>query len=113
MNNFKLTTIAGLLLSSLTLNVSAAEADVAELDARVSIKVQQLIEVGLLPTSLEIEVLAGDIVDRQIESGEMTVELAVEKYELIPSLERYIKLKETIRLITEEGSGDGSGNEPK
>jgi hypothetical protein len=98
MNNAKMATMAGLLLTGLTANVSATEADVTQLNERVAARIQHLSAVGLLPTALEIEVITGDIVNSEVKSGDITVEQAVEKYELTPTLARYIQLKAAGRI---------------
>ena len=98
MNNVKMATMAGLLLTGLTANVSATEADVIQLNERVAASVQQLSAVGLLPTSLEIEVITGDIINGEVKAGDITVEQAVEKYELTPTLVRYIQIKAAGRI---------------
>lgn len=105
MNNMKLATIAGLLLTGFSANTLAAQADVALLDEKIAMRVQQLQTVGFLATSLEVESIAGDIVDEEVSSTDMTVEQAVEAYQLTPTLERYLQKKAAGRLIVQSGVG--------
>jgi hypothetical protein len=98
MKHLKLAVSIGLLVGSFAVN--AAQVDVNVLNEKVQLKVQQLDELGLLPSSLEIEVVTGDIVDKEVELTELTVEQAIEKYELTPTLERYILIKEAGRVGT-------------
>ena len=90
-----------LLLAGLPLLIASSsyanEQDVAELDAKVNEKVQQIEQTGLLPTSTEIEVIMGDIIDNEVQNGNLTIEQAIEKYQLTPTLERYIKIKDAGR----------------
>ena len=92
--------------------VSAAEADVEQLNERVDQKVAQIEATGLLPTTTEIEVITGDIVSDEVTSGAVTVEQAVEKYQLTPTLERYIKIKKVQEDIAVANKSSGSGREP-
>jgi len=105
MNNLKLTTIAGLLLTGFSANTLAAAADVALLDEKIEMRIQQLQAVGFLATSLEVETIAGDIVDEEVSSTDMTVAQAVETYQLTPTLERYLQKKAAGRLIVQSGAG--------
>lgn len=76
----------------------ADEQAVAELDAKVNARVQQLEEAGFLPTYQEIEMIKIDIVDAEIQLSGISAAEAVEKYQLTPMIERSVKMKETMRL---------------
>ncbi len=82
--------LALLLLSG---SVFATPADVAALDAKVALKVEQITDAGLIPTSIEIEVITGDIVYNEVETTEITVTQAVEKYQIVPEIARYVEIK--------------------
>ncbi len=114
MNN-KLTPLALLGLALTIPQVSADANDRAALNNRVDQHVQQITAMGLLPTALEIEVITGDIIDNEVVSTELTVDQAINKYELVPALARYIAIKEASRALPDivtNGSGDGNGDEP-
>jgi uncharacterized alpha/beta hydrolase family protein len=93
-------------------SANAADTDVNQLNQRVDQKVAQIEETGFLPTSTEIEVIAGDIVSEEVTSGEITVDQAVEKYQLTPTLERYIKIKKVQEDIADANKSAGGGREP-
>lgn len=88
--------------------VSAGEADVMQLDEKVNRKADAIAQTGLLPTATEMEVIKGDIVFDEMQKTGLTAEQAVKKYELTPTLERYIKIKHAQAAL----SGNGGGNEP-
>lgn len=94
----KKTNIALLLSIAVTGYASAGENDIAQLNAAVNEKVEQIENVGMLPTSLEIETITGDIVYGEIQSTDITIEQATSKYELTPTLERYITLKDAVQV---------------
>jgi hypothetical protein len=83
--------------------VLAADNDADLLEQRVNQRVQKIEQTGFLPTSVEIEAIAGDIVDEEVKTTDLTAAQAAEKYQLTPTLTRYIKIKETSREI---GAGD-------
>lgn len=89
----------------------AAESDVAALENKVAEKVAHIEASGILPTHDELEFIAADIVFDEIQQTGMSVKQAVEKYQLVPALERYIRIKKAATLIEPE-SGDGAGMEP-
>jgi hypothetical protein len=97
MKFIKLTTTIGLLLTCFTTN--ATENEVIQLNEKVEIRIQQLQEIGFLPTSLETETIVGDIVNEEVYSTNLTISQAVEKYELTPIIERYLQKKEADRII--------------
>jgi hypothetical protein len=104
MNNNKLSGFLGLMLA-VTTQANADENDIAVLNAKVDQQIQQIEQAGLLPTSIEIETIKGDIVDIEVETTDTTVDEAAVKYELTPTLERYIKLKEAGRTQFSHGGG--------
>lgn len=96
---------------AMTNTAYATDADVAQLNADVNQKVEKIAETGILPTSIEIEAITGDMVFAKVKATELTVEKAVEKYELTPTLERYIKIKKAQADLAEK-EGSGGGEEP-
>lgn len=95
--------VALLLSIAVTGYTSAGEIDIAQLNAAVNEKVAQIENLGILPTSLEIETIIGDIVDEEIKTTDITVKQAVLKYQLTPNLARYIKLKKAGRTQFSHG----------
>jgi hypothetical protein len=79
--------------------VQASDSDVTALDTKVNEKVTQIEETGLLPTSVEIEVIMGDIVVQEVQETDLTTDEAINKYQLTPTLERYIKIKEASQVL--------------
>jgi hypothetical protein len=96
MGKFKIFWVLGLTFAMLGQAV-ADENDIVRLNAKVGQKVQKIEEMGILPTSQEVETITGDIVDAEVETTGTTVEQATLKYGLTPTLIRYIKLKEAGR----------------
>ena len=84
-------------------SVIAADSDVDLLEQKINQRVRLIEDTGFLPTSVEIEAIAGDIVDEEVKLTNLTAEQAAQKYQLTPTLRRYIKIKETSREI---GAGD-------
>ncbi len=100
-------------------SANATDADVAQLNADVNQKVEQIAQTGILPTSIEIEAITGDMVFAKVKSTELTVEKAVEKYELTPTLERYVKIKKAQADLAaaekaeeDANKSNGAGEEP-
>jgi hypothetical protein len=91
-------------------SVNAADVDVIQLNEKVNQKVDQIAQTGLLPTSTEIEMITGDIVDHEVQATDLTVDEAVEKYQLTPTLERYIKIKKAQADLAAKSGG--AGEEP-
>lgn len=50
--------------------VNGADVDVEQLNNKVNQQVEQIAATGLLPTSTEMEVLMGDIVDEEIKKAQ-------------------------------------------
>lgn len=105
----KLTLKSGVILCAfVAVGATAGEADVVRLDDQVNAKANQIADAGLLPTATEMEVIKGDIVFEEMIKTGLTAEQAVDTYELTPTLERYIKIKD----IQTKAAGNGNGNEP-
>jgi hypothetical protein len=102
----------GLFVTALvSLSAIAADTDVAKLSEKVDNQVTAIEATGFLPTATEIEVIAGDIVNKEIQTTDLTVEQAVEKYQLTPTLQRYITIKKAQADIAAK-PGNGGGLEP-
>lgn len=111
-NRLKYLPLTGLMVI-ISAQANATDQDVKTLNTKVDHKVELITQTGILPTTSEIEVLTGDIVDNEVETTALTVTQATEKYQLVPALQRYIEIKEAARIvIVAEGSGGGGGNEP-
>jgi 4-hydroxy-3-methylbut-2-en-1-yl diphosphate synthase IspG/GcpE len=91
---------------------SATADDVQHLVNKVEQQVQLISQAGILPTSLEIEVITGDIVNNEVLTTDLTVDQASQKYQLVPTLQRYIQIKAAARDLVTNGSGNGAGIEP-
>lgn len=91
---------------------TSSESDINQLNHKIDDRVQKLEQAGLLTTSLEVEVLTADIVNEEVLNGETTVEQAVEKYQLTPTLQRYIKIKQASQIEPQDVAGSGMGMEP-
>ena len=102
----KLLPIFMLLLSPLA---CANQADIAELNSRVSNRVSQIEQLDLLLSTNEIDTLKADMISEEIKTTDLTVEQASEKYQLSSHLTRYIHMK---TLDYSQYSGGGAGLEP-
>lgn len=104
----KIKAITTAMLFCFTSNVLADENDIARLDSRVNAKIQHLHDIGFFPTSSEIEMTIGDIVNSEIIETGITIENAIDKYSLSPVLARYLEKKQADRLV-DENTQNGVG----
>ena len=112
MRNFKFSKMALLacpLLLSTT--VIAGEADVTQLESRVAQKVVSIEKTGLLPTYVEIEQITVDVVAQEVQNTDLTVNEAINKYQLVPTLARSLRIK--VALTTIPGPGEVDFPPPK
>ncbi len=112
MRNFKFNKMAffacPLLLSS---TVFAGEADVRALESRVAQQVESIEKTGLLPTYVEVEQITVAVVAKEVHNTDLTVNGAIKKYQLVPTLARALRIK--VALSNKLGPGEIEFPPPK
>jgi hypothetical protein len=109
---------AALSVMLFTSQARADDHDAVLLSAEVSEQVELISRSGLLPTTLEIEVITGDVVTQQLLGSDIAVdgmtaaiEQAIVQYQLTPTVARYVKIK-VARLTAQNYASGGHGQEP-
>jgi hypothetical protein len=112
MRDFKFSKMA-LLACPLLLSTSvfASESDVTQLENRVAQQVASIEQTGLLPTYIEMEQITVDVVAQEVQNTDLTVNEAINKYKLVPTLARALRIKVT--LTTKPGPGEVEFPPPK
>jgi hypothetical protein len=91
--------------------VFAGEADVAQLEGRVAQKVDSIEQSGLLPTYVEVEQITVGVVAQEVQNTDLTVNEAIKKYQLVPTLSRSLRIR--VALAAAIGPGEIEFPPPK